>query len=60
MGLTESNSGLFRAPGFIVSPVGKGERRKKKERGRKEKGIEKEWKEEGTEKELRKGKKKEF
>ena len=30
MGGTWSNSGLFRAPGFIVSPVGKGERRKKK------------------------------
>ena len=26
MGLTGSNSGLFRAPGFIVSPVGKGEK----------------------------------
>ena len=39
MGLTESNSGLFRAPGFIVSPVGKRERRgKKKEKGRREKG----------------------
>ena len=44
MGLTGSNSGLFRAPGFIVSPVG-GERRKKKEKGRMKKGIEKEWKE---------------
>ena len=45
MGLTGSNSGLFRAAGFIVSPVGKGERRKeKKEKGRKEKGIVKEWK----------------
>ena len=45
-GLTGSNSGLFRALDFIVSPVGKGERRKKKRRreGRKE-GIEKEWKE---------------
>ena len=30
MGLTVSNSGLFRAPFFIVSPVGKGERRRKK------------------------------
>ena len=38
MGLTGSNSGLFRAPGFTFSPVGKGERRKKKEKGRKEKG----------------------
>ena len=45
MGVTRSNSGLFRARGFIVSPVGKGERRKIKEKGRKEKGIEKEWKE---------------
>ena len=46
MGLRGSNSGVFRAPGFIVSPVGKGERRKeKKEKGRTEKGIEKEWKE---------------
>ena len=32
MGLTGSNSGLFRAPGFIVSPVGKGGK-KKKEKG---------------------------
>ena len=31
MGLTGSNSGLFRAPGFIVSPVGKRERKKKGE-----------------------------
>ena len=45
MDLTRSNSGLFRAPGFIVSPVGKGERRKKKGEGKEEKGIEKEWKE---------------
>ena len=29
MGLTGSNSGLLRAPGFIVSPVGKRERREK-------------------------------
>ena len=36
-------SGLFRAPGFIVSPGGKRERRKRKrENGRKENGIEKE------------------
>ena len=33
MGLTGSNSGVFRAPGFIVVPVGKGERRKKKGEG---------------------------
>ena len=32
MGLTGSNSGLFRALAFIVSPVGKGE--KKKEKGK--------------------------
>ena len=38
LGLTGSNSGLFSTPGFIVSPVGKGERRKKKEKRRKEKG----------------------
>ena len=42
MGVTGSISRLLRAPGFIVSPVGKGGRRKKKEKGRKEKGIEKE------------------
>ena len=34
MGLTGSHSGLFRAAGFIVSPVGKGEEEKKKEKGR--------------------------
>ena len=45
MGLTGSNSGLFRAPDFIVSPVGKGERRKKKEKRRKEKGNRKGMKE---------------
>ena len=38
MGVTRSNSGLFSTPGFIVSLVGKGERKKKKEKGRKEKG----------------------
>ena len=44
MGLTGFNSGLFGAPGFIVSRVGKGERGKKKERRRegRKKGIEKE------------------
>ena len=34
MGVTRSNSGLFSTPGFVVSPVGKRERRrgiKKKE-----------------------------
>ena len=61
MGVTRSNSGLFRAPGFIVSPVGKGERRKKKEKGRKEKAIEKGWKEgRKDKKDQRKDKKKEF
>ena len=30
--LRGSNSGLFRAPGFIVLPLGKAERRKKKRR----------------------------
>ena len=39
MGLTGSNSGLFRAPGFIVSPVGKGGKKKKK---RKSEGRKKE------------------
>ena len=34
LGLTGSNSGLFRAPGFIVSPLGK---EKKKEKGKEEK-----------------------
>ena len=38
MGLTGSNFHPFRAPGFIVSPLGKGGRRKKKEKGRKGKG----------------------
>ena len=39
MGLTRSNSDIFSAPGFIVSPVGKIERRKKKkEKGRRDKG----------------------
>ena len=37
VGLRGSNSGLFRAPGFIVSPVGKGERRKKKGEGKERK-----------------------
>ena len=38
MGVTRSNSGLFSAPGFIVSPVGKRERRKKKGERRREGG----------------------
>ena len=45
MDLTGSNSGLFRAPGFIVSPVGKVQRRKRKEKGKKVIGIGKQWKE---------------
>ena len=49
MGVTQSNSGLFSTPGFLVSPVGKRAkgwgRRKKKRRERGEKGIEKERKE---------------
>ena len=38
MGVTQSNSGLFSTPGFVVSPVGKRERgeEKKKEAERKE------------------------
>ena len=39
MGVTRSNSGLFRTPGFVVSPVGKRERgEEKKKKGRREKG----------------------
>ena len=41
MGLTRSNSSLFSTPGFVVSPVGKREKRggeKKKKKGRREKG----------------------
>ena len=59
MTLTRSNSGVFSAPGFIVSPVGKRKRRKTQEKGRKEKGTEGR-KEEGIKKDRRKGKKKEF
>ena len=52
MGGTWSNSGLFRAPGIIVSPVGKRERRGGKRRMEGgEKGIEKERKEERRNKE---------
>ena len=44
MGVTQSNSGLFSTPGFLVSPVGKrGMGTKKREGGKK--GIEKERKE---------------
>ena len=38
MGVTRYNSGLFSTPGFIVSPVGKGERGGGEEKGRREKG----------------------
>ena len=51
-----SNSGLFRAPGLIVSPVGKGE----KKNGRKGKGIENERKEGIRSKKLKEGRKKEL
>ena len=57
-----SNSGLFIAPGFILSPVGKGEK-KEKETGKEGK---RNWKgkdgtkEEGIKKDWRKEKKKEF
>ena len=49
MGLTGSNSGLYTALHFIVSPVGKGERRKKRRREMGKKGIEKAWKERSKE-----------
>ena len=55
MGVTQSTSGLFSTPGFIVSPVGKrergGEEEKRREGGKK--GIEKERKEEGIMKDRR-------
>ena len=57
MGLSGPNSGLFTSPGFIVSPVGKrekkakeGKRNRKRKEGRMEEGIKKdrrERKEEG-------------
>ena len=34
MGLTGCKSGLFRAPGFIVSPVGKEEKKEKGNKGK--------------------------
>ena len=55
MGVTGSNSGLFSTPGVVVSPVGKRERgkerekRKRREGGKKE--IEKEERKEGGKKE---------
>ena len=43
MGVTQSNSDLFSAPGVIVSPLAERERREKKRRREGgEKGIEKE------------------
>ena len=50
LGVTQSNSGLFSTPGFLVSPVGKrgmGVKKKERERRREggKKGIEKERKE---------------
>ena len=39
IGLTGSNSVLFRAPDFIVSPVGKEEKKKRKREGSKEEVI---------------------
>ena len=44
MGLTRSISGLFSAPGFIVSLVGNGERREKRRREERKREIEKKWK----------------
>ena len=65
VGVTQSNSGLFSTPGFIVSPVGKREGRGKKgEKGRRGKGNRKgmEGRKEGrrNKKDQRKDKKKEF
>ena len=55
MGLTQSKSGLFRVPGFIVSPVGKRERRgKKRRREGGKRGIEKESKEGRRNKKIKK------
>ena len=54
MGVTQSNSGLFSTPGFLVSPVGKrgmgAKKKKRRERGKK--GIEKERKEGRSNKEI--------
>ena len=62
MGVTWSNSDLFSTPGFVFSPVGKGELRKRKRRSEGgKKGIEKEWKDgRRNKKDRRKDKKKEF
>ena len=45
MDLIGCNSGIFRAPGFIVSLVGNGERREKRRREERKREIEKKWKE---------------
>ena len=60
MGLTQFNSGLFSTPGFLVSPVGKRERGKKRRREGGKKGIEKERKEGRRNKEIWRQDKKEF
>ena len=57
LGVTQSYSGLFSTPGFLVSPVGKrgmGAKKKKKPGGGK-KGIEKERKEGSSNKERSEG-----
>ena len=54
MGVTQSNSGLFSTPGFVVSPVGKrgmGARKKTRRREGGTKEIEKEERKEGGKKE---------
>ena len=68
IGLARSNSGLFRAPGFIVSPVGKGERKEKGKEGKRNRkgkegrkeGRKKGRKDERIKKDQRKDQKKEF
>ena len=45
MGLTQSNSGLFSTPGFIVSPAGKRQKGKKNGEGKEGKSNRKGWKE---------------
>ena len=52
MGITQSYSGLFSTPGFLVSPVGKRERWGEKRRDGRKKGIEKERKEGRRNKEI--------
>ena len=63
MGLIRSNSSIFSTPGFVFSPVGKGERgeERKKKMGKREKGNRKGGKEgrreEGIKKDRRQDKK---